>query len=221
MPIITNYMAVSLDGRISTFPQESALERARSGFTNLADFDFLMQELAHKDCVITGAHSLRSEGKVPVVRRATAGGSPYVDWIVMTRKGLAQTLEFFQQDTLNRFVLSPAALVEQKVEQQKAERSGVSFLTYDPQAFAPWFLQFCATRGYEKIALFGGGQINALFYRENLVDELYLTLCPKIVGQKDASYFVNPELPHAVALRLMSSQVWDHHVLLGYKVLKS
>jgi dihydrofolate reductase len=36
--------------------------------------------------------------------------------------------------------------------------------------------------GYKKILLVGGGTINGLFLKENLVDELYLTIEPKIFG---------------------------------------
>ena len=36
--------------------------------------------------------------------------------------------------------------------------------------------------GYKKILLVGGATINGLFLKENLVDELYLTIEPKIFG---------------------------------------
>ncbi len=36
--------------------------------------------------------------------------------------------------------------------------------------------------GYKKILLVGGGTINGLFLKENLVDELYLTIEPKLFG---------------------------------------
>ena len=37
-------------------------------------------------------------------------------------------------------------------------------------------------RGYNKMLLVGGGTINSLFLKYNLVDELYITLEPKIFG---------------------------------------
>ena len=37
-------------------------------------------------------------------------------------------------------------------------------------------------QGYKKMLLVGGGTINSLFLKENLVTELYLTIEPKIVG---------------------------------------
>ena len=37
--------------------------------------------------------------------------------------------------------------------------------------------------GYKKMLLVGGGAINGLFLKENLVDELYLTIEPKLFGK--------------------------------------
>ena len=37
-------------------------------------------------------------------------------------------------------------------------------------------------KGYKKMLLVGGGQINTLFLKANLVDELHLTIEPKIFG---------------------------------------
>lgn len=37
--------------------------------------------------------------------------------------------------------------------------------------------------GYEKMLLVGGSTINGLFLKQNLVDELYLTIEPKIFGK--------------------------------------
>lgn len=39
-----------------------------------------------------------------------------------------------------------------------------------------------STLGYKKILLVGGGNINGLFLKQNLVNELYLTVEPKIFG---------------------------------------
>ena len=39
-----------------------------------------------------------------------------------------------------------------------------------------------STLGYKKALLVGGGIINGLFLKQNLVDELYLTIEPKIFG---------------------------------------
>lgn len=38
------------------------------------------------------------------------------------------------------------------------------------------------SKGYKQMLLVGGGQINALFLKSKLVDEIYLTLEPKIFG---------------------------------------
>lgn len=43
-------------------------------------------------------------------------------------------------------------------------------------------IQNLSSRGYEKILLVGGPEINALFLKENLVDDLHLTIEPQLFG---------------------------------------
>ena len=43
-------------------------------------------------------------------------------------------------------------------------------------------LKRLSTLGYKKILIVGGSTINGLFLKQNLVDELYLTIEPKIFG---------------------------------------
>lgn len=66
--------------------------------------------------------------------------------------------------------------------------------------------------------LLGGGALNQLFYKEGLVDELFLTLCPLILGSTTAINLVKPPLPAPVRLTLKSSKVVGNLVFLKYKV---
>ncbi|MFO7749816.1 MAG: dihydrofolate reductase family protein [Desulfobacteraceae bacterium] len=43
-------------------------------------------------------------------------------------------------------------------------------------------LESLALQGHETAALIGGAQVNSLFLRKKLIDEIYLTIVPKIFG---------------------------------------
>ena len=72
-------------------------------------------------------------------------------------------------------------------------------------------------RGYKKMLLVGGGRINSLFFRQNLVNELYITLEPKIFGS--GKNLVNEEKLN-IALKLISVNKLNRQgtLLLKYKV---
>lgn len=72
-------------------------------------------------------------------------------------------------------------------------------------------------RGYKNMLLLGGGQTNALFLKAGLVDELYLTVEPKIFGL-GAPLF--GEENYFVAMNLLSMKKINKQgtLLLRYKI---
>jgi riboflavin biosynthesis pyrimidine reductase len=54
----------------------------------------------------------------------------------------------------------------------------------------------------------GGGELNGALFREGLVDELHLTICPKVIGGRDAPTIADGEgatrLASAARLKLHS-----------------
>jgi len=72
-------------------------------------------------------------------------------------------------------------------------------------------------RGFESAALIGGAVVNTLFMKENLIDEVHLTIVPRLFG-KGLSLF-NQSLE--TRLELMDIHKIDQgHVLLKYRVKK-
>jgi dihydrofolate reductase len=55
----------------------------------------------------------------------------------------------------------------------------LEFKTVTPRELVDTLIE----KGITEILLAGGGQINALFFNENLVDELYLTIEPVLFGE--------------------------------------
>jgi dihydrofolate reductase len=73
-------------------------------------------------------------------------------------------------------------------------------------------------RGFDQVALVGGGTINAMFLRERLIDDLYLSIEPYIFG---AGLGVFSEAPADVNLELIDvSKLSEQVVLLHYKLKK-
>jgi len=72
-------------------------------------------------------------------------------------------------------------------------------------------------QGFESVALIGGSVMNTLFMKKNLIDEIHVTMVPRLFG-KGLSLF-NETLD--IRLELMDIEKIDKsHVLLKYRVKK-
>ncbi len=72
------------------------------------------------------------------------------------------------------------------------------------------------SKGFNKIVLIGGSQINSLFLKAQLINEIYLTIVPEIFGSGLSMFDKTTD----TKLELISShQMADSHILLKYKIL--
>ena len=69
----------------------------------------------------------------------------------------------------------------------------------------------------------GGGELNAALLQAGLVNELHLTICPKIFGGRTAPTLADGSdglaLEHATRLKLKSAQRHDDELFLIYQVI--
>ena len=74
------------------------------------------------------------------------------------------------------------------------------------------------TRGLHEVAVVGGSQLNASFLVDNLIDELYVIVAPRLFGQ-GISLASNYDLETELRL-LEERQLGSDAVLLHYEVVK-
>ena len=71
----------------------------------------------------------------------------------------------------------------------------------------------------------GGSELNGALFRAGLVNELHLTICPKIFGGRDAPTIADGprvlKLADATLLRLRSMKPVGDELFLVYEVLES
>ena len=76
--------------------------------------------------------------------------------------------------------------------------------------------------GVKRLLCEGGGELNAALFRASLVDELHLTICPKIFGGKNAPTMADgkgfTKLADAAGLRLKSARRVGDEMFLIYEV---
>lgn len=236
-PRTTVVLAMSTDGKIS----DSA--RSHPRFGSQADYDLLEQQVSLADAVLFGAATLKAGGtamrvqKPELIAQRVASGKPEQPiQIVCTRSGkIDPTLKFFKQP-IPRYLLTTATGAQQWKKtwekSQDASQAGFDHVLYAP---APeehssendpgidWHHAFEVLQQHEveTIAVLGGGEIVAALLEADLIDELYLTLCPVLLGGKDApspvegAGFAQADAPH---LELLSVRRVEQELFLHYRV---
>lgn len=215
-------MAVSVDGRITT--------RAREHFALGSENDRrLMDELrARADAVIVGAGTVRHDGWPMVIRypdlralRTRRRLPPHPVNVVLSRAlDLPIRSRFFQSRDTERIVFTtrqaPAARV--KRFQSVADVVVLPGRTLSPNRI----VEQLRTRGLRTLLLEGGGEIHFAFAKAGLVDRLYVTITPRLIGGSDAPSlldgrgFLKSEHLH---LHLESLRRRGDEVFLRYRVL--
>jgi dihydrofolate reductase len=93
------------------------------------------------------------------------------------------------------------------------DKQNVIFRKDDPQSV----LNELAKRGYEEVALIGGGHVNASFLEAGLVDELSITITPHIFGEGVPLFAGNVE----AELELLDSKPLGPGEILNHYRVKS
>ncbi|MFQ5512490.1 MAG: RibD family protein [Candidatus Krumholzibacteriia bacterium] len=222
-PYVTLNVAISADGKIATrrresFPLGSAEDRR------------LMDVLrARADAVVVGAGTVRSDGWAIRVRDAglRAGrrrrrGAPHpLNVVPSARLDLSPGRQFFTHAETERLVLTTRAAPAARV--RRFEKHASVIVLARKRIRPTDVLAQLSKRGVKRVLLEGGGELNYSFLEQNLVDEMYLTLTPRILGGRGAPTAVDGtgflRASH-IRLELRSCRRRDDEVFLRYRVIK-
>jgi 5-amino-6-(5-phosphoribosylamino)uracil reductase len=166
---------VSLDGRLAP---------AEGGAAQLGghgDRRVLEEGLAWADAALVGAETLRRHGSTCLIhaedlleRRRQEGRPSQPTAVVVSRSGLLpEALPFFRQP-LTRWLLQPPSVPP------GAPPPG--FHRHLPLAGWRPALAGLGDLGARRLVVLGGARLAAALLAEDLLDELQLTLCPRLLG---------------------------------------
>jgi riboflavin-specific deaminase-like protein len=227
LPFVYLNVATTTDGKLAP------TNRHFVPFSSRRDQKLLVELRTRCDAVMAGARTVDS---VPV--NLGPGGKKYRDMRV--KNGLAEYNI--------RVVVSGSASLNPRAEIFKHKFSPLIILVTERapksritrlqklggivQSFGKTELDFTAALKWlrkewnvTRLLCEGGGEINAALFREDLVDEIYLTLCPIIFGGRDAPTMADGmgvrKLSEANRLRLKARQRIRDELFLVYSVLHS
>ena len=222
-PHVSVNMAMSLDGKISTYRRENTALGSEHDRR-------LMDVLRCKtDAVIVGAGTVRHDGYPVIMRykdlaekRLARGLRHNPLNVVLSRKlQFPATKPFFKSVGVDRIIFTTrmAPIARVKRFQKLAEVIVLPKKTLSPRDV----LGVLHERNVKKVLLEGGGEIHFAFVKEAVVDEIYITLTPKLLGGVKAPSILDGQGFTAAehrALRLVSSKRVGDELYLRYRVDK-
>lgn len=211
-PVVALNMVTSIDGR-------AQLEGTAEGLGSRADRRLMRLYRAAFDAVASGAGTMRAAGvwlrvgNDLAARRATEGRSPNpMGVIIGGRDPVPIDASWFDGD-------EPRILIVGRSNPIQAGLPGTELLRAPDERPEPgWVLDRLAERGIGSVLLEGGPHVNAAFLDAGLIDELYWTVGPHLVGT-DALRMIEPIATERGLLpaRLVSVLRHDDELFLRYR----
>lgn len=219
----TVVLAMSADGKIS--------DRGRSParFGSAADQAHLEAQIALADGVLFGAGTLRAYGTTMSVRdeglraaRAQRGQQRQPVQMVCSASGELDSKARFFRQPLPRWLLTTVAGAQRWQGTDCFERIWLLPLAPGGEVDWPAVWRSLSAQGLNRIAVLGGGQLTAALLAAGLVDELWLTVCPLLLGGSASPTPVDGQgfwAGQAPKLALLSVEQGEGEVFLHYAVL--
>jgi 5-amino-6-(5-phosphoribosylamino)uracil reductase len=222
-PQTTVVLAISADGKIAD------AQRSSPKFGSASDYAHLEQQVAIADGVLFGATTLRAGGTAMRVQqqgliqqRLQQQMPEQPVQIVCSRTAdLDPELPFFKQP-IPRWLVTSAAGASRWHNQPGFDQVIAPKPQENPQEI-DWSttLLELGRLGLSKIAVLGGGEIIAALLAEGLIDDLWLTVCPVLLGGTSAPTpvagdgFAQADAPR---LELVEFKPVDQEIFLHYRV---
>ena len=226
LPFVLINMAMTADGKIAT------ANRAVSSFASKRDFEHLLELRASADAVMSGARTVDQEdvnlgpGAQRFRRlRLKNGLAEYNLRIVASGSGSLNP-----HAAIFRHRFSPVVVL---VSRKASKRNLCLLHTVADEVkvfgeheidFRMAFMWLRDKWKIQRLLCEGGGELNGSLFRDGLVNELHLTVCPKVFGGREAPTIADGpralKLAAADRLSLKSVKRSGNELFLTYDVLK-
>jgi len=219
-------MAITADGKIAT------TNRAISTFGSQRDRDHLLELRATADAVMAGARTVD-------LNRVNLGPGPAKYRRLRLKRGLAESnlriiasrsgtvnpnAEVFKRRFSPILILTTRRAGQRSLKKLRAVADKVSICGESEINFRRTLGWLRQAWGVNRLLCEGGGELNAALFRAGLVDEVHLTVCPKIFGGWEAPTIADgvgaADLANATQLKLKSAKRHGNELFLVYRVTK-
>ena len=214
MKVVSN-TAISLDGRINT------RERRFAFFGSARDHARMSRLRAGADAVLVGGTTFRNWPHASLPDPQDREGLRGRPWNIVVSRTLDVPLtpEFLGEAAIRPLFLTRSTSLESKSFAAEAE----GWPGEGSDLPITWMLEQIARRGVERLLVEAGGDLLFQFLAADAIDEMYLTLCPLVVGGPapglaDGRGF---DLVDLRRMHLLSAEPEGDEVFLHYEAIKN
>lgn len=226
-PFVIVNMASSADGKIAT------ANRAVNSLGSPADHEHLYELRATTDAILCGARTVNQPGVTLdsgapefIRRRERRQLSPQpIRVVVSGRATLSPDATVFSTPGAPVIVLTTEAAPARALKALRNRNTEIRCFgksTVDLKAALAWL---ACEHGVRRLVCEGGAELNDAMFREGLIDELHLTLCPKVIGGREAPTISDgsgvPLLGQASSLELQRTRRVGDELFLVYRCAES
>lgn len=218
----TAILAMSADGKIADF------SRSPARFGSIHDQHHLQKQIAEVDAVLLGnktLHTYQTSVKITLPHllelRRNQGKPPQPIHLILAPSGQVNPhLRFFKQD-FPHGLLTTEKLSPERAKTIPFEKVIYLQLKENKINWEDAFQQL-QVMGIHRLAVLGGGQLVSSLIEAHLINELWLTICPLILGGSGAPTPVDGQgflAEFAPRLQLLEVEHQDQEVFLHYRFL--
>jgi riboflavin-specific deaminase-like protein len=226
LPFVLVNMAMTADGKIAT------ANRRISTFSSSRDHEHLLELRATADAVMAGARTVDSAkinmGPGPARYRRLRinnGFNEYNLRVIVSRSGSVDPrAEVFRHKFSPIIILTTRQASATRLTTLRRVADAVRICGTREINFHRAFRWLRERWGVKRLLCEGGGELNDALFRAGLVDELHLTICPKVFGGRNSPTIADGigvlKLADAAQLRLQSLKRAGGELFLSYGVMR-
>ena len=206
--------AISIDGKIATRTNDSKLSSQN-------DIQRLHKLRSSVDAILVGKNTVSRDNPLLTVRHVK-GKSP--TRIVLDSKGtISKTSKILQSSNKFHTIIAVSKKITKK-NLEKLEKFPVEIIiTGNDSVNLKSLLKKLSKKKIKTILVEGGGTVNWEFVKQNLFDEMILTVSPFLIGGEDSISYLRGtgfnKISNSPNLRLKSVKRLKNHLVLHYTKL--
>ncbi|MCC7441378.1 MAG: dihydrofolate reductase family protein [Bdellovibrionales bacterium] len=218
MMLVFSNLATSIDGKIAT------ARRSHFALGTKADHARMQVLRGRCDAILMGASSLRAFKRPCLYRKARPGRQPLNVVLSRDLSGLDPNWPFFASAELEgkRVLLTTGKVPPARLRRFASLATVVALPPSASRAgkVAEAIVRALGKLGVRRLLVEGGGEVMWHFVSRDLLDEIHLTLTPKLVGGREAPTLIEGEgfeVDTIRTMRLSSVRRIGHELFLVYR----
>jgi 2,5-diamino-6-(ribosylamino)-4(3H)-pyrimidinone 5'-phosphate reductase len=207
---------MSIDGKIAP---ANRIGREFTKFMTPQHQKILHRIRARVDAIIVGVDTIITDDPLLTVRNVK-GKNP-IRVVLDSSARTPLTSRIFNTEALTIIAVTQKAPKE-RIESLRNKKAEVILSSSTGRVDLRELIVELRNRGVNKVLIEGGGEVRWSFFKENLVDELFVWMMPYVWGGRDAPTLVDGEgflkVEDAVSLKLKDMKLVNNIIILWFSV---